>query len=261
MECEEKETMFDSIGKFDGKILHAKKDKGLVGQALVFEKGVSLVEHAVELNPEKYMTIEAIVNAKENKTAKIAQKGDWDGHGIGQDIWRGWSCSYYVDGVGKVTVYFDKRPNLGEWYHLACVFDSTKVILYVNGRNVAEEKVEGKLRQNTRPFSVGSDAGSQKFFVGMIDEVAVYNEPLEEEIVKNHAKKSLSGKNYCEEETSCFGTAVDCSFFGSQSACIEQDGCAWSEQCNGFCTDCNAFLTEIPCNDQNGCSWIQGWCS
>jgi LruC domain-containing protein len=49
---------------------------------------------------------------------------------------------------------------------------------YVNGQMKSSSAVTGLLRNNNRPFSIGSDGGNQKFVNGLIDEVILYNNAL-----------------------------------------------------------------------------------
>ena len=88
-------------------------------------------------------------------------------------------------GEPHFTVFLDRRyveaeanrPMLkvGQWHHLAGVYDGKKVYLYVDGKLVASRKGSGRRRTNSLPLIVGGDvdyAGrSTSGFDGWIDDV------------------------------------------------------------------------------------------
>ncbi|NVO21595.1 MAG: LruC domain-containing protein [Bacteroidetes bacterium] len=124
-------------------------------------------------------SMSAWVKASRQQTAKIVQKGDWDGLGLGQDLWNGWQTSVaFSDGTSAVLNWGGGRPVLNQWYHLVGTYDGTILKIYVDGvlkNSVAESK---NIRANGRFVSIGSDAGSQKFFQGLLDEVSIWNEAM-----------------------------------------------------------------------------------
>jgi len=79
-------------------------------------------------------SVSAWVKAGRHQTAKIIEKGDWDGLGLGQDLWNGWQTSVaFSDGTSSVLNWGSGRPVLNQWYHLVGTYDGTNVKLYVNG--------------------------------------------------------------------------------------------------------------------------------
>jgi len=85
---------FDSESTNNGAITGAQWVTGVAGSALEFNGSDDyvIIPNADNLNVSQNITIMAWAKTAENKTAKIAQKGDWDGHGIYQDKWNGWKC-------------------------------------------------------------------------------------------------------------------------------------------------------------------------
>ncbi len=124
-------------------------------------------------------SISAWVKASRHQSAKIVQKGDWDGLGLGQDLWNGWQTSVaFSDGTNTLVNWGSGRPVLNQWYHIAGTYDGSVVRLYINGIEVGSVPVVKTIRANNRPVSIGADAGNQKFFMGLIDEVSIWNKTL-----------------------------------------------------------------------------------
>ncbi len=175
-------TSADLSGKgYTGLIKNATWTVGKLGNALLFN-GINSsvrIQGSASEAPENAIAFEAWVNPTEQKTAKIIQKRDWDGDGIGQDKWNGWQGSIRTaDGVSHSVNWGSGQVPLDTWSHLALSYDGASLKLYVNGVLKAETPVTGKLKKTTEDIYIGSDAGIQKFFKGTIDELAFYNRSL-----------------------------------------------------------------------------------
>ncbi|MCX6280938.1 MAG: LruC domain-containing protein [Bacteroidetes bacterium] len=124
-------------------------------------------------------SFEAWVKPTRQQTAKIIEKGDWDGCGLGQDLYKGFQASIYLGNFTSVLINWGSgQPTLNTWYHLAGVYDGSTLFLYVNGILKNSASVGSVLVNNGRNISIGSDAGAQKFFQGLIDEVSIWNTNL-----------------------------------------------------------------------------------
>ena len=124
-------------------------------------------------------SMSAWVNAKSYQTAKIIERGDWDGFGLGLDYWNGWQVSFaFTDGTSTNVTWGLGRPVLNQWYHVVGTYDGATIRLYVNGVLKTALPMVKTLRNNTRVLSIGSDAGNQKFFGGLIDEVSIWTKTL-----------------------------------------------------------------------------------
>ncbi|MFA6759231.1 MAG: LruC domain-containing protein, partial [Bacteroidales bacterium] len=188
-------SAIDLIGSNNGTISNATRTAGIVNCALNFDGSSTNVNVPSNsgISPVTEMTMMAWVFPQENRSAKIFQKGDWDGHGIGQDLWQGWNCEIKTaDNKGHSIEWGSGRPLLNEWYHLAMTYDGTQLSYYVNGVLKGSKPVSGNLRVNSRPLSIGSDGGSQKFFKGKIDEVALYGVALSAQEIQSIAQTSAS---------------------------------------------------------------------
>jgi hypothetical protein len=67
---------------------------------------------------------------------------------------------------------------LDQWSHLATTWDGSTMRLYVNGVEVASMPLEGTAIESSGPLRIGGNAVWSEFFVGMIDEVRVYDRAL-----------------------------------------------------------------------------------
>ena len=64
------------------------------------------------------------------------------------------------------------------WSYLAETYDGSTVRLYVNGTQVGSVAHTGAITTSTNPLQIGGDSIYGQYFVGMIDEVRVYNTAL-----------------------------------------------------------------------------------
>ena len=171
----------DSESTNNGAISGAQWETGVEGSALSFD-GIDdyvSVPNADNLNVSGEITIMAWAKTQENKTSKIAQKGDWDGHGIYQDKWNGWKCGIRLATNTSHSINWENGvPLLDKWYHITLTYDGSMLKLFVNGQLKNSKSVSGNLKINGRDFSIGSDNGGQKFFNGSIDDVRIYGSAL-----------------------------------------------------------------------------------
>jgi predicted phosphodiesterase len=70
--------------------------------------------------------------------------------------------------------------NDGKWHHGVVIFDSSKVVLYVDGVQVATTSTTSTPERNATPLRIGSDSRNinDHIFTGSIDEVGVWNRVL-----------------------------------------------------------------------------------
>ena len=172
----------DSLGGNNGTITGASWGAGISGSCLVFNgtTGAVRAPSKLNLNPVYGITMMAWAKTTENKTSKIFQKGDWDGHGLGQGNWDGWDAHIMLsDNTEHSVDWGGGLPILNEWYHLAMTYDGQQLKLYVNGQLRNSLAVTGLLKVNNRDLSIGSDNNLQKWFNGSIDELKFFNQALD----------------------------------------------------------------------------------
>jgi len=189
-------TVKDYTSTNNGTLTGAVWGTGVKGSCLEFNGTNSNVSipTATNLNPVNEITVMTWVKAQEYRSSKIFQKGDWDGHGIGLDLWNGWQCGIRMEeNTGNSLEWGLGRPILNEWYHIAMTYDGAILKMYVNGQLKNSKAVTGRLKVNTRSVSLGSDNGVQKFFKGSIDEVLLFGKALTQtEIQANFSERNNS---------------------------------------------------------------------
>jgi len=181
------EIAYDQTGNNNATIFGAQWEPGVNGSCLKFN-GISnyaVAPNAENLNPVSQVTVMAWAKTYENKTAKIAQKGDWDGHGVNQDKWSGWKGHIRLENNQSESIDWQNGiPVFDEWYHVCVTYDGNIMKLYVNGQLRNSKEVSGNLKINNRTFSIGSDNGAQKFFNGCIDDVRFYGTALDQTTIQ-----------------------------------------------------------------------------
>jgi len=171
--------VFDSIGNNHGVVYGSEWTEGLIGSALNFD-GVNdslIIPHHVSLNSSSSISFSVWIKPKRHRSAKIIEKGDWNGHGLYQDVWNGWGVHFRINGNTHSINWQEGLPIIDRWYHIVGVFDGTSIILYVDGVEKNRLQITGTLSLNSFPIRIGS-ADKQKLFCGLIDEVSFYNYPL-----------------------------------------------------------------------------------
>ncbi|MEI7499877.1 MAG: LruC domain-containing protein [Bacteroidota bacterium] len=173
-----------------GTVTGASWSTGISGSCLHFNGSTDWVKvpKASNLNLTNSITMMVWAKTEENKTTKLFQKGDWDGHGIGQGNWDGWLGHIRLNNSTSVSLHWgDGLPVLNEWYHIAMTYDGTTLKIYVNGQLKNSKAVSGVLAVNSRDVSIGSDNGAQKFFKGSLDEIKIFGVALSQtEIQANY---------------------------------------------------------------------------
>jgi hypothetical protein len=80
--------------------------------------------------------------------------------------------------MGHTLHIFPERPELDRWYHVAGVWDSRGMHLYLNGA-LLSESADAIPIPVACPLIIGAnDNGPQRYFDGLIDEVMIFKKAL-----------------------------------------------------------------------------------
>ncbi|MBT3266303.1 LamG domain-containing protein [Candidatus Poribacteria bacterium] len=71
------------------------------------------------------------------------------------------------------------------WTHIAGTFDGESIRVYVNGELADDLDCPGELQTNDEDLYIGSRAGAERWVLGVVDELYVFNVALSEEQVKH----------------------------------------------------------------------------
>lgn len=190
MDSGEGETIVDNTGEIFGSLINTPEwvdGKSNYGLKFNGENQFVHFENSSEFPVTDEITLMAWAKAEENKTAKVLQKGDWDGYSLGQDKHQGWQATVSIGEEAHDIEWNHNKPILGEWYHLAVTYTGTQIQFYVNGELQGVKDIEGDLRENERDFYLGTDEGDQKFFNGSVDGIKAMNFTLSgEEIAADY---------------------------------------------------------------------------
>jgi hypothetical protein len=102
-------------------------------------------------------------------------------------IWTSDGTAHYFDGKTSVE--------LETWYHIAQTYDGKILKLYVNGKEDGNVSFSGDIIVTAQPIRIGGGAnvGAAPLHTpGIIDEVAIFNEALEQEDIPNLMNNGLS---------------------------------------------------------------------
>ena len=207
------ETVADDIGGHSGTVgsgvsFGADGANASTGTAAEFTgAGGIQAEWAEAINPESFtLTLWAKSNGGAGAwNSPVTSRNDLNPDSQGyliydnepSGVWTFWSGNGTEPGNWQVLD--GPEVMLDEWQHLAISYDSTEEMkrLYVDG--VLEVEAPDIVAPNdTTPFNVGAgaDFGGTFFFIGFIDDVAVFNEALPEATIQqimNSGVASLLG--------------------------------------------------------------------
>ena len=165
--------------------------EGKVGEALEFD-GASYVDVPDDESLQLWetYTLEAWIFQKESRSSRIIDRitaGTADGPHL--DTHPGTRLRSCAGNCFST----EEDHTLEEWHHAAMTFDEGVVVLYLDGEAAGGGETTSPLAGNTLSLKVAADSNGQNLFVGIIDEVRVYNRALtEDEIKQNMSAQGLA---------------------------------------------------------------------
>jgi hypothetical protein len=163
---------------------------GQVGGALEFDGDDSVeIPHNDLLSITDEITITAwtYMNANASGEMAIVSKGGWGAMDLpyeltetpGAQIW--WQ--FYDDG-GRDTCAAPSPP-IEEWHHVAATYDGQIFKCYIDGELGDEWEYAGTMPENTASLTIGQRSRGGTYYIGIIDDVAIYNRAFSADEIPN----------------------------------------------------------------------------
>lgn len=189
----------DMLGKNDGELEgNPKVVNGKVGDALEFD-GDNAVRvqgnDSLNFNGAKEMSVVAWINPASAKPVKGVISDTCCGTIVGQRDAEGWVLRYDGRNANKEMLLIAQprwqgHTTLGvppfaknTWHHLVGIVDNDKLLLYVDGKLADEVEYNGPMETKGTITEIGN-AKADGGFIGIIDEVLIYNRALSANEVK-----------------------------------------------------------------------------
>jgi hypothetical protein len=126
----------------------------------------------------------------------VVSKADEDGGGFmrsGYHLYSQYMAAGFErnDGVTTQDVHTGALP-LDTWSYLVVTYDGLTLSLYVDGTFQMSSEQVVSIPATSASFTIGArNGGIQSFFMGAIDEVAVYDRPLDPAAIDAHRRAAL----------------------------------------------------------------------
>lgn len=158
---------------------------GRYNTAMQFDGSSNYIDipNSASLNPANTLTLEAwvrwnIVPSTGNSWAQIIDKNGDNGYQIQHSS--GNSAFEFALQTSSARTYIigTTAPVQGIWYHVVGVYDGSTIKIYVNGNLEGTNNLTGTILTNTSNVNIGRRTSNDRYFNGVIDEVAIYNRAL-----------------------------------------------------------------------------------
>lgn len=236
---------------------------GQVGRAISISTGTSFVKIPSFHVP--YLTVSAWVkSAKAGYYTSMVTKS---AHPIGWNPpWQTWQLWFHENtaqpGFNRGdhgNVASPETIPLNQWVHLAGSYDGTTFRIYVNGveKANASAPVPGPLPETLGNIYIGAPEFSNHSFLGLIDEVALWDRALGAEEIAAQYQRGLLGQGYLPPSpVQMHALAVERQGAGAGSVTSSPAGIACGATCSAdFDAGTSVTLTATP----DGGSTFAGW--
>ena len=175
---------FDYSGhRLGGMLRDADRAPGIDGNALVCRGGSVEVPSDIRLSPPDAMSITCWVKSEQDGQQntwfvnRVFSGGTSTGYRMG--LLEGKACFEIPQQEWSHHLTADEPLPGGEWVRLAGTFDGRVMRLYVNGEERASMERSGPINANDFHLCLGNfEVGHAAHFVGLLDEVKIYNRAL-----------------------------------------------------------------------------------
>jgi len=109
------------------------------------------------------------------------------------------SCKIRTDGSTTLNHDFNDNLKANVWYHFACVYNGSDIIIYVNGVEASKSTKTGELSEVVGEINIGQKSGGVNLFNGSFDEVLIWNRDLSPDEITalyNATSKTGLAKNF-----------------------------------------------------------------
>jgi hypothetical protein len=145
------------------------------------------------------VTVAAWVKINSNgTTSSIARKGATQTPAYSLNKVSGDRFTFWIAlGSWVNSGYSSTIATIGEWYHVAGVYDGSEIKIYVNGDLEASNSYSGAIPTTTDNFYIGVDATTWvEYFNGSVEELSVWSKALTEAQIQTVMNDSLSAAYY-----------------------------------------------------------------
>jgi len=182
-----------------GSLEQAGRAPGVVGSALVCSGGCVVVPNNPQLSLTNALTIECWVKTDTPKQSnhwlvnRVLGGGANTGYRLG--VLDGHPCfELPVTNWSHNLEAADPLP-LGRWVHLAGTFDGQTMRIYVDGQERGTMARLGPVKPNAFHLVLGNyEIGHGSHFIGLLDEVRLYNRALTPDEIRSHGAGPNGGR-------------------------------------------------------------------
>lgn len=152
----------------------------------------------VEIPPSDSLDITGAVTLEGWVFHKHAETHDWSQAWLSKYEHRLLSWNIRSDGffIAQDEMWDEEMLRYGapkdEWFHIACVYDSQKQQVYLNGELAAERDWPGFIGSSHSPVKIGTF--HTQYWPGMLDEIRIWNRARPHEEIRSTMNAPLTGK-------------------------------------------------------------------
>jgi len=159
--------------------------------ALAFDGDYNVVEvqNNLLLNPSN-ISIEAWIYSDQDQSwAPVVIKNDWSGDDIGYGMYIDNDYVYFF--VDNYSDNVEAQLMYGEWTHVAGTYDGTEMKIYINGVLTETLAYTIPVPVTTQNLTIGCDNRIDYPFVGIYDEIRIWDRALTETEILTNMHKEL----------------------------------------------------------------------